>query len=142
MNTRFLIIVGVVLIIAIAGTFILNYYVDEEIKAQKFSDEQIDRIFKRCDYQKMMDDREWIGIDGNKITDHQPLMMWINSTHHLDNNTCIWQTIEKYESNARLRDALDRCWTGNSKFIDEGFTLWNNETHYIDTDTCKLQKIK
>ena len=91
MKTRFLIIIGVVLITAIACTFILNYYIDEEIKAKKFSDEQIDSIFKRCDYQKMMDDRNWIGFDGNKITDHQPLYFWNNSTHHLDNITCEWQ---------------------------------------------------
>jgi hypothetical protein len=91
MKTRLLIIIGVVLITAIACTFILNYYIDEEIKAKKFSDEQIDSIFKRCDYQKMMDDRNWIGFDGNKITDHQPMMIWDNSTHHLDNITCEWQ---------------------------------------------------
>ena len=90
MKTRLLIIIGVV-IIAIAGIFILNYYVDEEIKSQKFRDEQIDRIFKRCDYQKMMNDRNWIGFDGNKITDHQPMMMWNNSTHYIDNNICKWQ---------------------------------------------------
>ncbi|EIJ66275.1 hypothetical protein BD31_I0376 [Candidatus Nitrosopumilus salaria BD31] len=137
MKTRLLIIFGV-LIIAITCTFVLNYYVDEEIKAQKFSAEQIDRIFKRCDYQKMMDDRNWIGLDGNKITDHQPLMIWNNSTHHLDNNSCAYQTIEKYESDSILRDALDRCWTGNGKFVDDNFTLWHNDTHYIDKDTCLI----
>jgi hypothetical protein len=90
MKTRLLIIIGVALIIAITCTFILNYYIDEEIKAKKFRDEQIDGIFKRCDYQKMMDDRNWIGFDGNKITDHQPLYIWNNSTHHLDNIICKW----------------------------------------------------
>lgn len=54
MKTRLLIIIGIVLIITITSTFIFNYYIDEEIKAQKFSGEQIDKIFKRCDYQKMM----------------------------------------------------------------------------------------
>ena len=138
MKTKLLIIIGVVLIITITSTFILNYYIDEEIKAQKFSDEQIDRIFKRCDYQKRMDDRNWIGLDGNKITDEQPLYMWSNSTHRLDNNICEWQTIEKYESDANFRAALARCWTGNSEFLDEDFVLWNNGTHYIDTDTCLI----
>ena len=136
MKARLLIIIGAVLIIA--STFVLNYYIDEKIKAQKFSDEQIDIIFKRCDYQKMMNDRNWIGLDGNKITDHQPLYVWNNSTHHLDNNTCKWQTIKKYESDANLKDALARCWTGNSEFLDDDFVLWNNETHYIDTDTCLI----
>lgn len=142
MKTRLLIIIVIVLIIAIASTFVLNYYIDEEIKAQKFNDEQIDRIFKRCDYQKRMDDRNWIGLDGNKITDHQPLYFWNNSTHRIDNNTCKWQTIEKYESDAIFRDALGRCWTGNSEFLDDDFVLWNNETHYIDTNDCKLQNRK
>jgi len=137
MKTRLLIIIGSVLIITIASTFILNYYTDEEIKSQKFRDEQIDRIFKRCDYQKRMNERNGIGLDGNKL-DHQPLYFWNNSTHHLDNNTCKWQTIEQYESDAKLRDALARCWIGNSKFLDEDFTLWSNETHYIDTDTCLI----
>ena len=91
MKTRLLIIIGVVLIIAITCTFILNYYIDEEIKAKKFRDEQIDGIFKRCDYQKMMNERNWIDFDGNKITDHQPLYIWNNSTHHLDNIICKWQ---------------------------------------------------
>ena len=136
MKTRLLIIIGAVLLIAIASTLILNYYIDEEIKAQKFSDEQIDIIFKRCDYQKRMDDRNWIGLDGNKITDQQPLYIWNNSTHHLDNNICELQTVEKYESDINFRNALDRYWTGNSEFLDDDFILWNNETHYIDTDTC------
>jgi len=91
MKTRLLMIIGVVLIIAITCTFILNYYIDKEIKTKKFSDEQIDGIFKRCDYQKMMDDRNWIGFDGNKITDHQSMYIWNNSTHHLDNIICKWQ---------------------------------------------------
>ena len=95
MKTRLLIVIIVVLIITITSTFILNYYVDEEIKTQKFNDEQIDSIFKRCDYQKMMNDRNWIGFDGNKITDHQPMMMWENSTHYIDNNICKWKEIEK-----------------------------------------------
>jgi len=95
MKTRPLIIVVVVLIITITSTFILIYYIDEEIKTQKFNDEQIDNIFKRCDYQKMMDDRNWIGFDGNKITDHQPMMAWRNSTHYIDNNICEWREIEK-----------------------------------------------
>ena len=138
MKTRLLIIIGVVLLIAITSTLILNYYIDEEIKSQTFSDEQIDRIFKRCDYQKMMDDRNWIGSNGNKITDQQPLYFWNNSTHRLDNNICDWITIEKYESDAIFRDALGRCWTGNSKFLDNDFVLWNNKTHYIDTDTCLI----
>lgn len=88
-----------------------------------------------------MNDRNWIGLDGNKITDHQPLYFWNNSTHHLDNNTCKWQTIKKYESDANLKDALARCWTGNSEFLDDDFTLWSNETHYIDTDTCLITEV-
>lgn len=140
MKTRNLII-GVVLTIVLTSAFILNYYIDENIKAQKFSDEQIDRILKLCDYQKRMDDRNWIGLDGNKITDTQPLMMWNNSTHRLDNNICTWQTIEKYESDAILRGALDSCWTGNSEFLDDDFILWKNETHYIDTDTCLITEV-
>ncbi len=90
MKTKHMII-GIVLIVTITCAFVLNYYIDEEIKAKKFSDEQIDIIFKRCDYKKMMDDRNWIGFDGNKITDHQPLYFWNNSTHYIDSNTCQWQ---------------------------------------------------
>ena len=52
MKSRLLIIIGIVLIVAITSAFILNYYIDEEIKVQKLSDEQIDIIFKRCDYQE------------------------------------------------------------------------------------------
>ncbi|QLH06517.1 hypothetical protein [Nitrosopumilus ureiphilus] len=74
----------------------------------------------------------------NEILDHQPLYVWNNFTHHLDNNICKWQTTEKYESDASLRTALARCWTGNSEFLTEDFTLWNNETHYIDTNTCLI----
>ena len=142
MKTRLLIIVGVVLTTVITSVFVLNYYVEEKIKSQKFGDEQIDRIFKRCDYQKMMDDRNWIDLEGNKGLDHQPLYVWNNSTHHLDNNACKWQTIEQYESDAKFRDALARCWTGNSEFLDEGFVLWKNETHYIDVDTCLIAEAK
>ena len=95
MKSKLLIVIVVVLIITITSTFILNYYAYEEIKTQKFNDEQIDSIFKRCDYQKMMNDRNWIGFDGNKITDHQPMMVWENSTHYIDNNICKWKEIEK-----------------------------------------------
>ncbi len=137
MKTRLLIIIGV-LIIAITSTFILNYYNDEEIKSQKFSDEQLDEIFKRCDYQKRMDDRNWIGSDGNEITDEQPFYVLRNSTHLLDNNICKWMTIEKYEYDANLKDALGRCWVGNSEFLDDDFVLWSNETHYINKDTCLI----
>ena len=136
-----MIIVGIVLTIIITSAFVLNYHIDEEIKSQKFRDEQIDRIFKRCDYQKMMDDRNWIDSDGNKGLDHQPLYFWNNSTHHIDNNTCKWQTIEQYESDTELRDALARCWIGNSEFIDDDFILWSNETHYVDNNTCELELI-
>ncbi|MCH9659112.1 hypothetical protein K0U27_10595 [archaeon] len=142
MKTRLLIIIGSVLIIAITSTLILNYYTDEKIKSQKFRDEQVDRIFKRCDYQKMMDGRGWIDLDGNEILDHQPLYFWKNSTHHLDNNTCKWQTIEQYESDTKLRDALARCWIGNSEFLDDDFVLWNNATHYINVDTCLITEAK
>ena len=138
MKTRLLVILVSVFTSIITVTFLLNYHIDEETKSQKFDSEQIDRIFKRCDYQKRMDDRNWIGLDGKKITDHQPLYFWDNSTHHLDNNTCKWQTIEKYESDTSLRNALDRCWIGNSEFLDDDFVLWNNKTHYIDVDTCLL----
>ena len=142
MKTRLLIILVSVFTITITVTFLLNYYIDEETKSQKFDAEQIDRIFKRCDYQKRMDDRNWIGLDGNKGLDHQPLYVWNNSTHYLDNNACKWQTIEQYESDAKFRDALARCWTGNSEFLDEGFVLWKNETHYIDVDTCLIAEAK
>ena len=141
MKTRLLIIITAVLVIVITSVFLLNYLIDEEIKSQKFRDEQIDIIFKRCDYQKMMDDRNWIDSDGNKGLDHQPLYVWRNSTHHLDNNSCKWQTVEKYESDAKLRGALDRCWIGNSEFLDDDFVLWKNETHYIDTDTCLISEV-
>ena len=142
MKSRILTIIGPVLIIAITSTLILNYYTDEKIKSQKFRDEQVDRIFKRCDYQKMMDGRGWIGLDGNEILDHQPLYFWNNSTHHLDNNTCKWQTIGQYESDAKLRDALARCWIGNSEFLDDDFVLWNNATHHINVDTCLITEAK
>ena len=89
-----------------------------------------------------MDERNWIGLDGNKITDTQPLYFWFNSTHRIDNGLCKWQTIEKYESDANLRNALARCWTGNSEFLDDDFVLWNNDTHYINTESCKLDIIK
>ena len=142
MKSMFLVIIGIVLIVTITSAFVLNYRIDEETKFQKFDDEQIDRIFKRCDYQKMMDGRNWIGLDGNEILDHQPLYIWHNSTHHLDNNSCKWQTIEQYESDAKLRDALGRCWVGNSEFLDEGFVLWKNDTHYINVDTCLIAEAK
>ena len=138
MKTKLLIIIIGIISLVVTSAFILNYYIDEEIKTKKFDKEQIDRIFERCDYQKMMDDRNWMGLDGNKIADHQPLYVWNNSTHRLDNNICDWITIEKYEYDANLRNALDRCWIGNSQFLDEGFVLWNNQTHYIDTDTCLI----
>ena len=35
-------------------------------------DEQIDRIFKRCDYQKMMEERNWIGLDSRIICEIWP----------------------------------------------------------------------
>jgi len=142
MKTRLLITVVAVLVIAITSAFVLNYYIDEEIKAQKFSDEKIDIIFKHCDYQKMMDDRNWIDSDGNEITDEQPLYVWNNSTHRLDNNSCKWQTIEKYEHNTNLKNALKKCWIGNSEFLDDDFVLWKNETHYIDTDTCLISEVE
>lgn len=142
MRTSVLITVAAVLVIAITSAFVLDYYIDEEIKSQKFRDEKINIILKRCDYQKMMDGRNWIGLDGNEILDHQPLYVWNNSTHHIDNNSCKWQTIEQYESDAKLRDALGRCWTGNSEFLDEGFVLWKNETHHIDVDTCLISEAK
>ena len=68
-----------------------NPFIDSENISDVYTDEQIDRIFKRCDYQKKMDERNWIGLDGNKIRDHQPQYVWENSTHYLDNNACEWQ---------------------------------------------------
>jgi len=72
----------------------------------------------------------------------QTLIDWENSTHYIDNNLCKFMTIEKYEHDTSLKNALKKCWIGNSEFLDDDFVLWKNETHYIDTDTCLITEAK
>ena len=53
-NETVILTIIAVVINMVTYAFILNYCVVAE-KAQKHRDEQIDIIFKRCNYQKMMD---------------------------------------------------------------------------------------
>lgn len=56
---------------------------------------KLKRILDRCEYQEMMDKRNWIGLDGIEITNHQPLYVpWKNSTHYIDNNVCEFTEIK------------------------------------------------
>lgn len=77
-------ILGIIGIVASLGmSFVENEKSLEDMR-------EIDLIFERCDYQKIMDDRNWIGFDGNKIRDHQPSYAWGNSTHYINNLICEW----------------------------------------------------
>jgi len=59
-----------------------------------------------------------------------------NGTHTIDNNTCEWQTIEKYESDKELNFVLSIC-EHTARPIEDKPVSWSNATHYIDTNNCK-----
>ena len=59
-----------------------------------------------------------------------------NDTHIITNNTCEWQTIEKYESDRKLNFVLSICEHVIRPIEDEP-TSWSNATHYIDTNNCE-----
>jgi len=59
-----------------------------------------------------------------------------NGTHTIDNNTCEWQTIEKYESDRELNSVLSIC-EHSVRPIEDNPAFWSNTTHYIDTNNCE-----
>ena len=58
-----------------------------------------------------------------------------NGTHTIDNNTCEWQTIEKYESDRELNFILSIC-EHTIRSIEDEPASWSNATYYINTDEC------
>lgn len=64
-----------------------------------------------------------------------PVMALSNGTHIITNDTCEWQTIEKYESDGMLNFIQSNCEHDIRPIEDP--TPWSNTTHYIDTDSCK-----
>ncbi len=89
MNKKQVISLGIIRAVFISSIIIVNYLYEENIKVQQFNENHLKKILDRCDYQKMMDERDWIGFDGNYITDLQILLAtWQNSTHYIDNNLC------------------------------------------------------
>ena len=99
--------------------------------------EQLKGIFANCACQER--------VKANPETNNlctQPLIDWENSTHYINNNLCKFMTIEKYEHDTNLKNALKKCWVGNSEYLDDDFVLWSNETHYINVDTCLIVEAK
>ena len=64
-----------------------------------------------------------------------------NGTHTIDNNTCEWQTIEKYESDRKLNFVLSIC-EHTVRPIEDKPVSWSNATHYIDANNCEWQERK
>ena len=64
-----------------------------------------------------------------------------NGTHIITNNTCEWQTIEKYESDRELNFVLSGC-EHTIRSIEDKPASWSNVTHYIDTNNCEWQERK
>ena len=64
-----------------------------------------------------------------------------NDTHIITNNTCEWQTIEKYESDRELDFVLSIC-EHTFRPIEDDPISWSNATHYIDANNCELENRK
>jgi hypothetical protein len=99
--------------------------------------EQLEGIFASCACQKR--------VKANPETNNlctQPLIDWENSTHYIDNNICKFMTHEEYEHDTSLKNALKKCWVGNSEYLEDDFVLWSNETHFINTETCLITEAK
>ena len=99
--------------------------------------EQLRRVFASC----ACHERVKANPETNMLCT-QPLIVWENSTHYIDNNICKFMTHEEYEHYTNLKNALKKCWVGNSEYLDDYFVLWSNETHFIDTDTCLITEAK
>jgi len=63
-----------------------------------------------------------------------------NGTHTIDNNTCEWQTIEKYESDGKLNFILTSC-EHTVRHIEDKPASWSNATHYINTNNCEWEYV-
>ena len=89
MNKKQSLTLGIIGAVCISSIIIINYLYEENIKEQEFNEKHLKKILDKCDYLKRMDERDWIGFDGNYITDLQLLYVpWQNSTHYIDNNIC------------------------------------------------------
>jgi hypothetical protein len=89
MKTRFMIIIGFVLIISFIGIVILNHYVSEREFELNNTPDQLEAIFGLCACQER--------VKANPDTIErcpEPFIDWQNSTHYIDNNICEWRKIE------------------------------------------------
>ena len=90
MKTRFLIIIGAVLIISVAISF-SNYYISEREYESRNTPDQLKAILVSCACESKINtypepDELCIGRVGS----------WQNSTHYIDNNLCEFITLEEH----------------------------------------------
>ena len=90
MKTKLLIIIGIVLIVGILSTVILNDYisVQREFELENTPD-QLKGILGSCACQE----RTKSFPESNERCP-QSFIDWQNSTHYIDNNICEWREIE------------------------------------------------
>ena len=86
MKTRFLVIIGIVLVVGALLAVLINYHNSIREYESNNTPDQLKGILGSCACQER--------VKTNPDTIErcpQPLIDWQNSTHYIDNNVCEWQ---------------------------------------------------
>ena len=82
-KTNLVIIIGIMLTITALGYFLFNSYERQLIYEYNSTPERLNWVFANCECEKRVKSNP----DTNQLC-VQPLVVWQNSTHYIDNNVC------------------------------------------------------
>ncbi len=122
-----------------------DYGINTNFPFEKLGDgvpEQLERVLQSCEYARNARANNYTSPDGTPYSIAGIGYQWNNSTHHIDNGTCQFMTLEEYYSEIFIGTILEYCNSSSKAGWDNPYNLWfANQTHYLDSDICLWQNL-